>query len=66
MATNLQLDDQLVSEALTLSGKRSKREAVNEALEEYVRRRKQQKILEFFGTMDETAGWDYKKERQTP
>ena len=66
MATNLQLDDQLVSEALTLSGKRSKREAVNEALEEYVRRRKQQKILEFFGTLDETAGWDYKKERQTP
>jgi Arc/MetJ family transcription regulator len=66
MATNLQLDDQLVSEALTLSGKRSKREAVNEALEEYVRRRKQQKILEFFGTMDATAGWDYKKERRNP
>jgi Arc/MetJ family transcription regulator len=64
MATNLQLDDQLVSEALTLSGKRSKREAVNEALEEYVRRRKQQKILKFFGTMDATAGWDYKKERR--
>jgi Arc/MetJ family transcription regulator len=66
MATNLQLDDQLVSEALTLSGKRSKREAVNEALEEYVRRRKQQKILEFFGKMDATAGWDYKQERRNP
>ena len=66
MATNLQLDDQLVSEALTLSGKRSKREAVNEALEEYVRRRKQQKILEFFGKLDAEPDWDYKRERRNP
>ena len=49
-----------------MSGKRSKREAVNEALEEYVRRRKQQKILEFFGKLDAEPDWDYKRERRNP
>jgi hypothetical protein len=64
MATNLQLDDQIVQEALRLSGKRTKREAVNEALLEYVQRKKQLEILEFFGTMEFDPNWDYKKERQ--
>jgi Arc/MetJ family transcription regulator len=64
MATNLQLDDQIVQEALRLSGKRTKREAVNEALQEYVKRKKQLEILEFFGTVEFDPNWDYKKERQ--
>jgi Arc/MetJ family transcription regulator len=64
MATNLQLDEELLEEVLVRSGKRTKREAVNDALAEYVQRRKQLEILEFFGTMEFESDWDYKKERQ--
>jgi predicted CopG family antitoxin len=64
MATNLQLDEKLVEEVLLRSGKRTKREAVSDALAEYVQRRKQLEILDFFGTMEFEPDWDYKRERQ--
>ena len=63
MPTNLNLDDALLEEALKLSGKRTKREAVNAALLEYVSRRKQRRILELFGQLDWDPRYDYKKER---
>ncbi len=63
MATNLNLDDALLDEALKVSGKRTKREAVNAALQEYVARRRQRRILELFGTLDWDPRYDYKKER---
>jgi Arc/MetJ family transcription regulator len=63
MPTNLNLDDALLEEALRLSGKRTKREAVNAALQEYVSRRKQRRILELFGQLDWDPRYDYKKER---
>lgn len=40
MPTNLALDDELIALAVQLGGHRTKRAAVNAALEEYVRRRK--------------------------
>ena len=52
MATNLQIDPQLLEKALKVGGHRTKRETVNEALAEYVRRREQLKILDLFGTID--------------
>lgn len=63
MPTNLNLDDALLDEALKLSGKKTKREAVNAALQEYVSRRKQRRILELFGQLDWDPRYDYKKER---
>ena len=63
MPTNLNLDDHLLEEAWKLSGKRTKREAVNDALLEYVRRRKQRRVLELFGKLEWDAGYDHKKER---
>ena len=36
MATNLQIDPQLLEQALKVGGHRTKRETVNEALAEYV------------------------------
>ncbi len=63
MATNLNLDDALLAEALKVSGKRTKREAVTVALEEYVARRKQRRILELFGVLEWDPRFDYKKER---
>lgn len=63
MPTNLNLDDVLLAEAFKLSGKKTKREAVNAALQEYVARRKQRRILELFGQLDWDPRYDYKKER---
>jgi Arc/MetJ family transcription regulator len=52
MPTNLDLDDRLIKEAQKLGHHKSKKEAVNAALDEYVRRRNQEKIIELFGTID--------------
>jgi Arc/MetJ family transcription regulator len=63
MATNLALDDALIEEARRTGGHKTKKEAVTAALDEYVRRRKQQKILELFGTVDFDPNYDYKAAR---
>jgi len=64
MATNIQIDNDLIQEALRLGGQRTKRGVVEEALQEYVQRRKQLKIIELFGTIEYDEGYDYKKQRQ--
>jgi Arc/MetJ family transcription regulator len=64
MATNLKLDDALVCAALRISGKKSKREAVNQALQEYIDRKNQLKILELAGTIDYDPDYDYKEQRK--
>jgi putative antitoxin of VapBC-like toxin-antitoxin system len=64
MATNLAIDDQLITEAKKLGRHKTKKDAVNAALDEYVRRRKQQKIVSLFGTMDFYDNYDYKRERK--
>ena len=64
MATNLALDDKLVEEAKRLGKHRTKREAVNEAIAEYVARRKRRKVLDLFGKMDWDPDYDYKAERR--
>jgi len=64
MSTNLNIDDQLLEEALRLGGKKTKRETVNEALEEYVKRRKQLEILKLFGKIEFAPEFDYKKSRR--
>jgi Arc/MetJ family transcription regulator len=64
MATNLAIDDKLIEEARRAGGHRTKKEAVTTALEEYIRRHKQQRILAAFGTVDFDPEYDYKAERQ--
>ena len=64
MPTNLAIDDQLITEAKKLGRHKTKKEAVNAALDEYVRRRKQQKIVSLFGTIDYYEDYDYKRERK--
>ncbi len=63
MATNLALDDRLLNEALKIGGKASKRETVTEALQEYISRRKQVRILELFGAIDYDQNYRYKTQR---
>jgi len=64
MATNLKLEDGLVEEALELSGFRTKREAVMLALQEFVARRRQLKVLKLKGTIDYDPDYDYKAQRR--
>jgi Arc/MetJ family transcription regulator len=45
MASNLNLDDKLLAEAKRLGKHRTKRDAVNHALAEYVLRKRRKRIL---------------------
>ncbi len=63
MATNLALDDNLIEEARQLGGLRTKKDVVTQALQEYVQRRKQLKLLDLFGAMEYDADYDYKAQR---
>lgn len=63
MATNLAIDDQLLSEALAVSGLKTKKDTVNLALKEFVNRHKQTEIIDIFGSMDPDPDYDYKKGR---
>lgn len=64
MATNLDLDDALIEEAKRLGEHRTKKAAVTEALEEYVRRRRQRAVLDSFGSIDLHPDYDPKAERR--
>ena len=63
MATNLAIDAKLLAEALKAGGLRTKKATVNEALREFIQRRKQAKILKLFGTVEFDQKYDYKKGR---
>jgi len=64
MATNIELNEPLLSKAMRLGGMKTKKEAVNEALLEYVQRREQLRVLDFFGKVDLDPEFDYKKQRK--
>ena len=64
MHTNIDIDENLIREALELGGLKTKRAIVNQALAEYVRARKQQDILELFGQIDYDPDYDYKAARK--
>ncbi len=63
MATNLSIDPDLIDRALKVSGERTKKAAVTLALEEFVARRRQKKILDLMGKLEWDKSFDYKKER---
>jgi Arc/MetJ family transcription regulator len=63
MPTNLAIDDLLIEEARKVGNHRTKKEAVTAALDEYIRHRKQQGILEMFGKVDFDKNYDHKSER---
>jgi Arc/MetJ family transcription regulator len=63
MATNLQLDDRLIRQAVVLGSHRTKKAAVTQALTDYIRHLKQEKILDLFGKVDFDRAYDYKRQR---
>ena len=64
MATNLALDDKLIEKVRRSGGYKTKKEAVTAALEEFLQRRDQLKILDWFGKVDYDPAYDYKAERR--
>lgn len=63
MATNLSIDPELIERALELSGERTKKAAVTKALEEFIARRRQKRLLDLMGKLDWQSSYDYKAER---
>ena len=63
MATNLAIDPELIERALALSGEKTKKAAVTKALQEFIARRQQKRLLELFGSLEWAPGYDYKDER---
>lgn len=64
MPTNLNIDDSLLKKAVVLGKHKSKKEAVNTALEEYVKLRKQMQVKDLFNKIDYDKGYNYKKQRE--
>jgi len=63
MPTNLALDPELIERALEVSGEKTKTAAVTRALEEFIARRAQKRIVELMGKLEWDATYDYKAER---
>ena len=63
MATNLSIDPDLLERALRVSGERTKKAAVTKALEEFIARRRQKRLLELMSKLESDEVFDYKAER---
>lgn len=63
MATNLSIDPDLLDRALQVSGEKTKKAAVTQALVEFIAKREQTRVKDLFGQLDWDSDYDYKKER---
>ncbi len=63
MATRVSLDSDLVERALAVSGEKTRRAAVNRALEEFIARRQRMRLVDLMGKLEWDPIFDYKAER---
>ena len=63
ISTNLSVDVQLLNDALKIGGLKTKKDTVNLALQEFIKRRQTAEIIELFGTIEYDKDYDYKKAR---
>jgi Arc/MetJ family transcription regulator len=63
MATNLSIDPELLERALQVSGEKTKKGAVTKALQEFIARRRQKRLLDLMGQLEWDESYDYKSER---
>jgi hypothetical protein len=64
MSTNLSIDPELIERAQQVSGERTKKAAVTRALQEFIARREQKRLLELMGKLEWDTAFDYKAERK--
>ncbi|MDR1237407.1 MAG: type II toxin-antitoxin system VapB family antitoxin [Propionibacteriaceae bacterium] len=60
MRTNIDLDNELIDEAMRLGGLTTKKAAVEVALREFVDKRKRADLRDLFGKIPFQEGYDYK------
>ena len=65
MRTNIVLDDEIVEEAMKISGARTKKELISRALKEFVKTRKRMNLLDLEGKITFRRDYDYKKLRES-
>lgn len=63
MATNLAIDPDLLDRALEVGGEPTKKATVTKALEEFIARRQQRRVLELMGKLDWDNSFNHKAER---
>ena len=64
MRTNIVLDEDLVDEALKVSGAKTKKELVHQALREFVENRKRRDLRELAGKIKFAPKYNYKRLRE--
>ncbi|VAX26752.1 hypothetical protein MNBD_NITROSPIRAE01-256 [hydrothermal vent metagenome] len=65
MRTNVDINDDLLEEAFSLSRVRTKKDLIDEALREYIRLKKRKDLTELAGSIQFRRGYDHKKLRKT-
>ena len=63
MATSLSIDPKLIERALEVSGERTKKAAVTKALQEFIARRQQKRLLDLMGKFEWDFSYDHKADR---
>ncbi len=63
MATNLAIDNNLLLLAQSIGGMKTKKDTVNQALKEFVQRRKQEEVIDLFGKIEYDEQYNYKELR---
>lgn len=64
MATNLSIDIDLLEEVFQMGKFKTKREAVNTALKEYIQKHRQKDMLKYLNTVNFDVNYNYKKSRK--
>jgi Arc/MetJ family transcription regulator len=65
MRTNIEISDDTMKEALFVSGFRTKREVVEQALKEFIQNRSRKNLADIRGTIRFSDGYDYKETRES-
>ena len=63
MRTNIVIDDEIMRKAMAVSGIKTKKEVVNQAMEEFVANRTRKDLRDLFGKIQFAEGYDYKETR---
>jgi Arc/MetJ family transcription regulator len=64
MPTKILIDDQLLEQALRVGGLRSRRETVDQALREFIRRWSRLALLKLVGKVEYDPRYSYRRERR--
>ena len=62
--SNLSVDMKLLDDAMKIGGLKTKKDTVNLALREFIKKRQASEILELFGTIEYDEDYNYKEARR--